>query len=78
MNTNAQTAIADYDKTILRMQEARKSKEKGSKSSTDSEPSPMLYLNVILAGNESGKVPVFKDDNMKSITTRVKNILEMR
>ena len=43
-----QKYIPDYDKTIYRMQEARKSKEIQSRPSTDRDDSPLLYLNVVM------------------------------
>lgn len=39
--------------------------------------SPLLYLNVVMEGCQSVKVPVFKNDNLKSITEKVRGMLEL-
>lgn len=66
-----QTYIPDYDKTVYRMQEARKSKENSNRQKNEDD-SPLLYLNVVMEGSQSVKVPVYKDDSMKSITSKVR------
>ena len=35
----------------------------------------MLYLNVVMEGSEGVKVPVFRHDNMASITEKVRNMM---
>jgi hypothetical protein len=44
------TFVPDYDRTVYRMQEARKSKEH-SRPSLSRDDSPLLYLNVVMEGS---------------------------
>lgn len=57
------------------MHEARKSKENSSRPSQQDD-SPLLYLNVVMEGSQSTKVPIFKDDTMKSITEKVRVMMD--
>ena len=37
----------------------------------------MLYLNVVMEGSQSVKVPVYRCDNMRSITEKVSKMMEL-
>lgn len=63
-----QNFIPDYDKAVYRMHEARRSKEQSPKQ----DDSPLLYLNVVMEGSQSVKVPVYQSDTMRSITEKVR------
>jgi len=72
-----QNYIPDYEKTIYRMQGARKNKETQSRPSNERDDSPLLYLNVVMEGSEGVKVPVFRFDNMGTITEKVRNMMSL-
>lgn len=57
------------------MLEARKNKTNTQNSILDS--SALLYLNVVMEGCQSVKIPVFKNDNLKSITEKVRVMLDL-
>lgn len=71
-----QTYIPDYDKAVYRMHEARILKDNSSRPSQQDD-SPLLYLNVVMEGSQSTKVPVYKDDTMKSITEKVREMMDL-
>lgn len=75
--SSKQNYIPDYDKTVYRMQAARKNKETQSRPSNEKDDSPLLYLNVVMEGNEGVKVPVFRFDNMATITEKVRNMMSL-
>lgn len=39
--------------------------------------SPILYLNVVMEGSDSVKVPVFQSDNIKSVTEKVRLMIHL-
>lgn len=67
--------IPDYDKAVYRMHEGRKLRDNSRQEKPDN--SPLLYLNVVMEGTDSVKVPVFSSDNMKSITEKVRSMMEL-
>jgi hypothetical protein len=68
--------IPDYDKAVYRMHEGRKLRD-NSRQEKPENTSPLLYLNVVMEGSDSVKVPVFSNDNMKSITEKVRTMMEL-
>jgi hypothetical protein len=71
--------IPDYDKAVYRMHEGRKLRENGqiSQRNDDKNASPLFYLNVVMEGSESVKIPIFSHDNMKTITEKVRLMMDL-
>jgi hypothetical protein len=57
------------------MHEARKLKEIAH--ALEGNTSPLFYLNVVMEGSQPTKIPVFAQDSMKSITAKVRAMLEL-
>lgn len=71
------TYIPDYDKTVYRLFEARKSKEPSPSVVKTLSESPLFYLNVVMEGSHPAKVPFFQTDTLKSITDKVASLMEL-
>ena len=56
------------------MHEGRKMRE-GQSHEREKDVSPLFYLNVVMEGCQSAKIPIFSQDNMRSITEKVKSML---
>jgi hypothetical protein len=59
------------------MHEGRKMREGQSHERQDKDASPLFYLNVVMEGCQSAKIPIFSQDNMRSITEKVRSMLEL-
>lgn len=70
--------IPDYDKAVYRMHEGRKLREGQSREREEGkDASPLFYLNVVMEGCQATKIAVFAQDNMRTITEKVRAMLEL-
>jgi hypothetical protein len=59
------------------MHEARKLKEFPRSSIEERDNSPLLYLNVVMEGCESVKLPVYRGDSLRVITEKVRGMMDL-